>query len=147
MMRRTPILIAFALIALGCGSDPGSTVPPCRLTEVSVLSQIDVRMDHWQFNGPVGVTVCESDLPVIDDEARYRLADEFKRLIHDYNLQSLNLCRTEKPSDDWTDDDWSNFRREPIARLNRSLNRPVIKDVFCELVFTEYEIMFTEPGA
>ena len=75
-MRRTPILIAFALIALGCGSDPGSTVPPCGLTDVLVLSQIDVRMDHWQFNGPVGVTVYESDIPVIDDEARYRMADE-----------------------------------------------------------------------
>jgi len=122
-------------------------VPPCPLKEVRISSNIDVRRAHWQFSGSVGIVVCEKDLSVIDDEARNRLAEEFKLLVHDYHLFSLNLCRTEKPNDNWTDDEWSDFRLEPIARLNRSIGQPVVKDVVCGLNFTEYKIQLVDPDA
>jgi hypothetical protein len=119
---------------------------PCPKKDVP-LGRVDVRIGHWQFVGPVGVVVCDHDATSLSASLRRTLKNSYEAVIHDLTLFSLNLCEKKKPSPEWSDQKWFNFRHESIVRLNSALPVPYVQDVTCDLLFVEYEpVLPKEPS-
>ena len=147
-MKCLPALILLLLPLTGClaetgsgGSAEPSLSSPCVTREVW-LSTIDLRFQHCQFDGPFGVVVCEQHTGALNDEAVLLLTNEFKSTVGDYQLFSQNICRPEKPNDQWSDEEWQTFRQRPIDRLNGVLPQPIVQEIVCRLTFTEYFLEF-----
>jgi hypothetical protein len=113
--------------------------------KILIAKNMELEVAHWVLKGSMGVVVAKKHEGAIDDRAKLVLEQEFEQIFEQYNFAAMNLCKSEKPTPKWSDEEWSEFRREPIIRLNAAIGTAVIDDIYCEgMVFTEYEIVLTD---
>lgn len=107
----------------------------------------DVRVGHWRFAGPIGVTICASEVNAFGEFLRARVRREYINIIEERHLFSLQLCWEEPPNDGWTPEMFSAIKESPLERLNDRLTRRIIRDLFCSLSFIEYEPELSPEGS
>ena len=147
-MKREIWVPIFLVLSVACQKnvqvDTGGSLEenPNTPVRIMVAKDMEHRVAHWKLEASMGVIVAMKDQGTIDDRAKLLLQQEFERIFQDYHLRSANLCKNKKPSPEWSDDEWSEFREKPIARLNAALGTSVIEGIYCEgMVFTEYEFV------
>ncbi len=82
--------------------------------------------------------VCDEDVERLDGKLRAELRASYERIIAELTLLALRLCWTEPPNELWTESMVREFKEPYRRRLNEVVPRAVLKDLTCELGFTEY---------
>ena len=141
------LLIPAALLSACASPAPDPRYDPENVL-VSLTAEGDKRWrldDERELSGHVTVVVRDADVATVQ-ASRGALLREFGGIVAEQNFRVAFLCEpdllfgdaNQRPSEEWQKRraELRRGHQEMVARLNRALPRPVVKDVKCSLGWT-----------